>query len=914
MKAKSIHGAMALCVLVLCGVALAAPRSGPPRLRSDDGSIDILKGGNWTGWRLPTMEWVFGDDVSVSPEDQVKLAWKPGSEAIVNGPTGRTTNILTKLEHGDAEVHIEFMVPKGSNSGVYLQARYEIQVYDSWDVKEPKYSDCGGIYERWKDGKGYEGRPPRVNASKKPGEWQSFDVIFRAPRFDSAGNKTANAVFVKVIHNGAVLHENQEVTGPTRAATYENDEKPLGPIMLQGDHGPVAYRNIRIRPLASDLEIAAAALLPASTVDTIAKYEFDQPRAALGAFDEAARSAAPEVIAIAERRLSRVLASDQTTLAGKQYICRVLRQHGTEQALPVLAKLLYDEELSHMARYALERLPGPRVDAVLREAIEKLTGNLRIGVAGTIGERRRDAEAIPLLAGLAAGEDKALAAAAISAIGKIGGAPAEDALDKAKVPDEMKPVVADALLLCADAMLAQGKAGEAAALYGKMADRRQTTMVRVAAYRGLALSKKEAAVGDLVPLLEDRDLYLQRAGIQYLGEMPGPEATKAIAAQLSSGSAETRMALLDILARRACPAASPSVTALLASDDAGIRVAAIRALGVVGGADAVAPLARKAAAGGDEGKAALESLSRLSADGVDAALGDIFQKSGDAAMRAGLLEVIAARRGSAALSTAKIAAKDREAAVRKAAISILAGWPTAEPMADLLAIAKAEGDAGCKAAALGGYLRMLAGAGRPADELRKPFEDAAAIATDADSRKALLVGLSGVAAPWSLEMAKKYREDASVKAEADAAYAKIFGELNKMAILGDLSVLDAKDAKINGSGVAYEPADNRKCIGVWNNEKAWVSWDVRVETPGVFEVEVSQSMGDQAGSEYVVEIAGQSLKGTVRGTGDWARFIPVNLGGVEIEKAGTYPLAVKVTKKPGTWVMNLRSVTLKRKK
>ena len=74
-------------------------------------------------------------------------------------------------------------------------------------------------------------------------------MVFRAPRFDAGGKKTANARFVKVVHNGQVIHENVEVTGPTRAAAF-NDEKPHGPLMLQGDHGPVAYRNPWIKPLA----------------------------------------------------------------------------------------------------------------------------------------------------------------------------------------------------------------------------------------------------------------------------------------------------------------------------------------------------------------------------------------------------------------------------------------------------------------------------------------------------------------------------------------------------------------------------------------------------------------------------------------------------------------------------------------
>ena len=106
----------------------------------------------------------------------------------MNGPKGKTTNLLSDYEHGDTKLHVEFCVPKGSNSGVYLMGRYEVQVFDSWGVDHPKYSDCGGIYQRWQDNHGYE-VAPRQNASKSPGQWQSFDIIFRA-RFDDQGKKT----------------------------------------------------------------------------------------------------------------------------------------------------------------------------------------------------------------------------------------------------------------------------------------------------------------------------------------------------------------------------------------------------------------------------------------------------------------------------------------------------------------------------------------------------------------------------------------------------------------------------------------------------------------------------------------------------------------------------------------------------
>ena len=92
------------------------------------------------------------------------------------------------------------------------------------------------------------GEAPRTNSSKAPGDWQSFDIRFRAPRFDAAGKKMEKARFIQVIHNGTVIHENYELDGPTRAS-LDTPEAVKGPLMLQGDHGPVAFRNIRVRAL-----------------------------------------------------------------------------------------------------------------------------------------------------------------------------------------------------------------------------------------------------------------------------------------------------------------------------------------------------------------------------------------------------------------------------------------------------------------------------------------------------------------------------------------------------------------------------------------------------------------------------------------------------------------------------------------
>lgn len=214
---------------------------------------DLLSGEDLTGWRAPLGDWQMVGDTSTDPKDETKLVPTPGTGTALNGPAGKTKHLITELEHGDIEAHIEFMVPKGSNSGVYFQGRYEIQVLDSWGVAAPTYSDCGGIYQRWNSEaevpegeRGFEGRAPRVNAATEPGTWQSFDVVFHAPRFDAEGKKTRDAEFIRIVHNGKVIHEHVKVTGPTRSAAFA-DEQPLGPLMFQGDHGPVAYRNLRVR-------------------------------------------------------------------------------------------------------------------------------------------------------------------------------------------------------------------------------------------------------------------------------------------------------------------------------------------------------------------------------------------------------------------------------------------------------------------------------------------------------------------------------------------------------------------------------------------------------------------------------------------------------------------------------------------
>jgi len=234
-------------LLLAAPVSHARPQSQPQSLPMSSQSL-----ANMDEFRLAAGNWRIVGGVSADLYTEKDLHTQAGDGILVNIPSdGKRDNLFTGWEHGDMELELEFMMPKGSNAGIYLQGRYEIQLFDSWGVPSPTFADAGGIYERWDptrpDGQqGYQGHPPSMNVSRAPGLWQHFQIHFQAPRFDDNGHKIANAKMVKVVQNGVVIHENVELTGPTRAAAFQ-DEQAMGPLMIQGDHGPVAIRNIRYK-------------------------------------------------------------------------------------------------------------------------------------------------------------------------------------------------------------------------------------------------------------------------------------------------------------------------------------------------------------------------------------------------------------------------------------------------------------------------------------------------------------------------------------------------------------------------------------------------------------------------------------------------------------------------------------------
>jgi hypothetical protein len=200
----------------------------------------------------PSTNWTIEGAVQAAYSD-TSLQVATGQGILVNtlrnGKYKRSDDLTFGFSHGDIHLMFDFMMPKKGNSGVYLQGRYEVQLADSWGKKKINFGDCGGIYERWDDARGksnegYDGYAPMQNASKAPGLWQSMEIDFQAPRFDANGKKVQNAVFKKVILNGILIHENIEVLGVTRGAVSQQ-EVASAPILVQGDHTQVAFKNLR---------------------------------------------------------------------------------------------------------------------------------------------------------------------------------------------------------------------------------------------------------------------------------------------------------------------------------------------------------------------------------------------------------------------------------------------------------------------------------------------------------------------------------------------------------------------------------------------------------------------------------------------------------------------------------------------
>jgi hypothetical protein len=267
-RSTACKATVVLAILAVAGVGLSAL----PKLNDYRSGLD---------WPRPKV--IDPGPVGGPPSDAIVLfdgknlsQWSGGEHWIVEKgyAVANKASIHTKQAFGDCQLHLEWAEPEkvvGSsqgrgNSGVIFMGRYEVQVLDSYNNETYYDGQCASIYKQ---------HPPLVNASRKPGEWQTYDIIFKAPRFDPKG-KLQRPATVTVLQNGVLVQDHFELLGDTpfhRAPRYDAHSAKL-PLELQYHFNPVRFRNIWIRELPEEQppkRIAPPGMLEATPAGSGAK-------------------------------------------------------------------------------------------------------------------------------------------------------------------------------------------------------------------------------------------------------------------------------------------------------------------------------------------------------------------------------------------------------------------------------------------------------------------------------------------------------------------------------------------------------------------------------------------------------------------------------------------------------------------
>jgi HEAT repeat protein len=416
----------------------------------------------------------------------------------------------------------------------------------------------------------------------------------------------------------------------------------------------------------------------------LGKVDAGTSQAAIYAIQNEIIKAGPEQLKAIESKLLAVLQKSETPQFAKEFICKTMRQVGSDKCVPVLAALLTDEKLSHTARYGLQNSTCPEAGDALLAALDKVNGKLKIGIINSLGQRR-ETRVVPKLAKLVLDPDTQLAGAAIMALGRIGGGKCAGILAEAKVAEALTDRRADAVASCADTLFAEKKTLEAANYYRWLLTMVNTPAARIAGLRGLVRAEKAKAMPVVLEALGDRMPAVQKTAVRCLLDFPGADATKVFAGKLAGLPPDLQVNLSLALMDRGDRAALPAVTALVASDNEPVRVAAITALGKLGNESSLDALLKAAATGGDTAAAAAESLKAIAGKGIDRALVKRLEGA-DSKTKVLLVQTLGARRAAAALPALEQAAADKDGAVSREAFKALGQAASEDGLPDLVAL------------------------------------------------------------------------------------------------------------------------------------------------------------------------------------------------------------------------------------
>jgi type 1 glutamine amidotransferase/HEAT repeat protein len=465
----------------------------------------------------------------------------------------------------------------------------------------------------------------------------------------------------------------------------------MNPTLLRFELAGIQYAlGDLAAPDAPDRDWPARAL--ASGAEAYAREALDALQRQIGeaAGDPAARGRI-------EAALLDVLRSEAPA-DNKRRVFQPLSLVASNAAVPVTAPLLTDPALAHGARLVLTRLATPAAAKALRAALYEAKGALLAGLIGSLGDLGDRGAVAPIAAALGSG-DPVVTAAALRALGRIGGPQALAALRAAKPPADLADLRADALAVCADRLRAEGSRDAALETYLVLADAVQPARTRVLGLAGLTACDWPGVLDLLAAALKGGDPLVALTAARLLAKVQGAGAAQNVAPIFPDLSPALQAVVLTSLGERGQAEAAPLVTGALGSPDAGVRRAALAALGAVGDAAAVAPLA---AAAGDE-PVARAALVQLRGAGVDEAVARLAAE-GDPAQRLLAVGVLGDRHAVTALPLLlKLAlGEPKLAAAALKALGKVGGPAQIEPLTGLTA------DAADKAARAAGQTALIA--------------------------------------------------------------------------------------------------------------------------------------------------------------------------------------------------------------
>jgi type 1 glutamine amidotransferase/HEAT repeat protein len=512
---------------------------------------------------------------------------------------------------------------------------------------------------------------------------------------------------------------------------------------LAADDTPSAEIGTPREP-SSDLDEAMAGLR---------RYTFGESRVPLSVVEEHVRWAVhhPAEARSIESILMQLLGDDEVSHVAKGFICRQLALVGSQMSVPALSRLLADESLSHMARYALERIDSDAAVVAMREALTRTGGQVRIGLISSLG-LRRDAAAVEVFQQIGAGADTETLSAIATALGEIGGDTAVEMLISIAAYAEMgddprlRSASADGMIRAGEQYMADGNSAAAWRLFVRLFDEKQPIHVRMAGLRGLAMTQPDRMAPVIARLLSEEDPVWRRTAVRVATEMRGPGVTELLAAQLAELPADAQPLLIEALAARGDRAALPAIVSIAEGSARGPADAAVMAMGALGDAAAVGRLVAMAADGSD---AAQRSIARMHADGVDTALVDALPTA-DTDERIVILLALGARRSYEHADVAMNAAEhDEDPMVRRAAITTLGDLAGSDRLPEMIRIHNEARTEAEREAAIDAIVSICSLMGDPSRGVQL-IVDARRTAS-LRAQASLLIGLGRLGGPLALE-------------------------------------------------------------------------------------------------------------------------------------------------------------------